>query len=127
MAIDNTKLGYLSQQYAQQINPNSNPFSKGISSPSTGIGSSQTITPYDRDMADFRQYLPQNNGSGDLNPFSVNSEQGQNLYIKEGTTNAPKRYPTEETFQTRGNNVLNSQFDGDTIAAMEYLNQLELV
>ncbi len=125
MAIDNTKLGYLSQQYAQQINP-SNPFSRGISSPTTGVGSGQVLTPYDKDMADFRKYLPQNNGSGDLNPFSVNSEQGQNLYIKEGATNTQNTYQPEENFQTRGNNVLNGQFGGDTIAAMEYLNQLEL-
>lgn len=35
-------------------------------------GGSQKIaggaTPYERDMADFRQYLPANNGTGELRP-----------------------------------------------------------
>ncbi len=127
MAIDNTRLGFLNQQYAQQINPNSNPFSSGISSTqSPKVGTEQKITPYDKDMADFRSRLPQNNGSGELNPFSVNSEQGQNLYVKEGAANTQNTIPSETYFQSRGENVLNTQFNGDSIAAMEYLNQLEL-
>ena len=130
MTIDNTKLGLLVQQqygnnnYSSGLKPLSG---NGSSTQNPKVNTGLVLTPYEKDMADFRNYLPQNNGTGDLNPFSVTNEQGQNLYLKEGSFDNKKSFEQEKDFQTRGQDVLTNNFNGDSIAAMEYLNQLELV
>ena len=101
----------------------------------TGAGSSQgvggtsvkgpAITPYDRDMADFRQYLPQNNGTGQLNPFSQSAEVGQSVYVKEGVNEPQQKQKPSEL--EAGKAILNNRFGGDSIAAMEYLLELEKI